>query len=70
MNRDHPLEIDGLELDALNEKGKPVETRLKDVKSAISIFRTLFKADEKSLANFLKKPNVCQINRSRYTLNQ
>ena len=51
MNRDHPLEIDGLELDALNEKGKPVETRLKDVKSAISIFRTLFKADEKSAVN-------------------
>ena len=51
MNRDYPLEIDGLELDALNEKGKPVETRLKDVKSAISIFRTLFKADEKSAVN-------------------
>jgi len=51
MNRDHPLEIDGLELDALNEKGKPVETRLKDVKSAVSIFKTLFKADEKSAVN-------------------
>ena len=48
---DHPLEIDGLELEALTEKGKPVETRLKDVKSAISIFKTLFKADEKSAVN-------------------
>jgi len=51
MNDDHPLEIDGLELDALNEEGKPVVTRLKDVKSALSIFRTLFKADEKSAVN-------------------
>ena len=51
MNDDHPLEIDGLELGALNEKGKPVATRLKDVKSALSIFRTLFKADEKSAVN-------------------
>ena len=42
---DHPLEIDGLELEALTEKGKPVENRLKDVKSAIAIFKTLFKAD-------------------------
>lgn len=51
MNSDHPLEIDGLELDALDEKGKPVETRLKDVKSALAIFKTLFKADEKSAVN-------------------
>ena len=51
MNGDHPLEIDGLELDALTDKGKPVETRLKDVKSAISIFQTLYKADEKSAVN-------------------
>ena len=48
---DHPLEIDGLELEALTEKGKPVENRLKDVKSAIAIFKTLFKADEKSAVN-------------------
>ena len=51
MNADYPLDIDGLELGALTEKGKPVETRLKDVKSAISIFKTLFKADEKSAVN-------------------
>lgn len=51
MNDDYPLDIDGLELGALTEKGKPVETRLKDVKSAISIFKTLFKADEKSAVN-------------------
>tara|TARA_R110002051_G_scaffold237457_1_gene298337 strand:- start:4478 stop:6727 length:2250 start_codon:yes stop_codon:yes gene_type:complete len=51
MDADHPLEIDGLELDSLNEKGKPVETRLKNVKSAIAIFMTLAKADEKSAVN-------------------
>jgi len=51
MNADYPLDIDGLELGALTDKGKPVETRLKDVKSAISIFKTLFKADEKSAVN-------------------
>ena len=51
MATDYPLEIDGLELDALTEKGKPVETRLKDVKCAISIFNTLAKADEKSAVN-------------------
>ena len=43
MMNDHPLEIDGLELASLDDKGKPVETRLKDVKSAIAIFKTLFK---------------------------
>tara|TARA_R110002020_G_scaffold178191_3_gene371055 strand:- start:2529 stop:4790 length:2262 start_codon:yes stop_codon:yes gene_type:complete len=43
--------IDGLDLGSLDEKGKPVETRLKDVKSAISIFNTLLKADEKSSVN-------------------
>ena len=48
---EHPLEIDGLELDALTEKGNPVETRLKDVSSALSIFKTLAKADEKSAIN-------------------
>jgi hypothetical protein len=51
MMNDHPLEIDGLELAALDDKGKPVVTRLKDVKSAIAIFKTLFKADEKSAVN-------------------
>jgi hypothetical protein len=51
MDADHPLIIDGLELDSLNEKGKPVETRLKNVQSALSIFQTLAKADEKSSIN-------------------
>jgi hypothetical protein len=51
MATDYPLEIDGLELDALDEKGKAVETRLKNVKSALSIFHTLAKADEKSSVN-------------------
>jgi len=51
MANDYPLEIDGLELGALDEKGKAVETRLKNVKCAISIFQTLAKADEKSSVN-------------------
>ena len=51
MTKEHPLEIDGLELSALDDKDKPVKTRLKDVKSAISIFHTLLKADEKSSVN-------------------
>jgi len=51
MATDYPLDIDGLDLGSLDEKGKPVETRLKDVKSAISIFNTLAKADEKSSVN-------------------
>jgi len=42
------LDIDGLALDALDEKGKPVETRLKDVASALSIFASLRRGDEKS----------------------
>ena len=46
-----PLDIDGLDLGSLDEKGKPVETRLKDVKSALSIFNTLRMADEKSAVN-------------------
>ena len=45
------LEIDALDLGSLDEKGKPVESRLKDVKAAISIFQTLRKADEKSAVN-------------------
>jgi predicted transcriptional regulator YdeE len=42
------LDIDGLALEALDEKGKPVETRLKDVQSALSIFNALRRGDEKS----------------------
>ena len=42
------LDIDGLALEALDEKGKPVETRLKDVNSALSIFSALRRGDEKS----------------------
>ena len=45
------LEIDALDLGSLDEKGKPVQTRLKDVNSAVSIFQTLRKADEKSAVN-------------------
>ena len=48
---DRPLDIDGLDLGSLTEKGKPVTTRLKDVKSAVSIFSTLLRADEKSSVN-------------------
>ena len=44
-------ELDGLDLQSLDEKGKAVKTRLKDVKSAVGIFSTLFKADEKSAVN-------------------
>ena len=51
MATEYPLEIDGLELDSLDEKGKAVETRLKNVKAALSIFQTLAKADEKSSVN-------------------
>jgi len=46
-----PLDIDGLNLASLDDKGKPVKTRLKDVDSALSIFNTLRKADEKSSVN-------------------
>ena len=42
------LDIDGLDLGSLDEKGKPVETRLKDVASALSIFNNLRRGDEKS----------------------
>lgn len=45
------LEIDALDLGSLDEKKKPVKTRLRDVNSAISIFQTLRKADEKSAVN-------------------
>lgn len=44
--------IDALsELGNLDERGKPEKSRLKDVKSAISIFRNLQKADEASSIN-------------------
>ena len=39
------------DLGSLDEKGEPVASRLKDVKSAISIFNGLMKADEKSAIN-------------------
>lgn len=39
------------DLGSLDEAGKPVESRLKDVKSALSIFQGLLKADEKSAVN-------------------
>ena len=39
------------ELGSLDKKGKPVKTRLKDVKSAINIFENLRRADEGSSIN-------------------
>jgi len=39
------------DLGSLDEKGKPVKSRLKDVKSALAIFNNLLKADEKSAVN-------------------
>jgi len=46
------LELNALDgLDSLDEKGKPVESRIKNVKSAISIFEALRKADEGSSIN-------------------
>lgn len=39
------------DLGSLDETGKPVKSRLKDVKSALSIFQGLLKADEKSAVN-------------------
>jgi ribosome-associated translation inhibitor RaiA len=45
------IDLDGLDLGSLDEKGKPVETRLKDVSSAVGLFATLLKADEKSAVN-------------------
>lgn len=41
-------ELDGLELSPFDDKGKQVESRLRDVKSALSIFNTLLRADEGS----------------------
>ena len=48
---EYPLDIDGLDLGALTDEGKPVTTRLKDVKSAVGIFNTLLRADERSAVN-------------------
>ena len=45
------IDLDGLDLGSLDERGKPVETRLKDVKAAVGIFATLLRADEKSAVN-------------------
>ena len=45
------IDLDGLDLGSLDEKGKPVVTRLKDVKAAVGIFATLLRADEKSAVN-------------------
>tara|TARA_B100000530_G_scaffold148759_1_gene93336 strand:+ start:1265 stop:3529 length:2265 start_codon:yes stop_codon:yes gene_type:complete len=46
------LEIEALEgLGSLDEKGKPVKSRLKDVKSAVALFHTLRRADEGSSNN-------------------
>ena len=45
------IDLDGLDLGSLDDKGKPVESRLRDVKSAVGIFATLLRADEKSAVN-------------------
>ena len=46
------VELNALDgLGSLNKKGKPVTTRLKDVKSALVLFNALRKADEGSSAN-------------------
>jgi len=46
------LEIEALDgLGAFDEKGKPLKSRLKDVKSALAIFDNLRKADEQSSLN-------------------
>lgn len=44
-------ELESLELSPYDEKGKTKETRLKDSKSALSIYRTLLRADEASATN-------------------
>ena len=43
--------LESLDLGGLDEKGKPVEQRLKDVKSAINIFTALHRSDEASAVN-------------------
>ena len=46
------LDLNALDgLGALDEKGKPLKSRLKDVKSATALFQTLRRADEGSSAN-------------------
>ena len=46
------LEIEALDgLGSLDEKGKPLVSRLKDVKSALAVFNNLRKADEQSSVN-------------------
>ena len=45
------MELNALDgLGSLTESGKPVKTRLKDVKSAVGLFQTLRRADEGSSA--------------------
>ena len=49
---DTTFELNALDgLGSLDEKGKPVKSRLKDVKSALSIFENLRRADEQSSIN-------------------
>ena len=43
--------LESLDLAGLDEKGKPAEQRLKDVKSATNIFHALHRADEASAVN-------------------
>lgn len=43
--------LDSLELEGLNDKGKPVKERLKNVSAALGIYDTLLKADEQSSVN-------------------
>ena len=52
MSSDTQFEIDALDkLGSLDASGKPVVTRLKDVKSALAIYNGLLKADERSSVN-------------------
>lgn len=43
--------LDSLQLEGLDEKGKPAKERLKDVTAALGIYSVLLKADEKSSVN-------------------
>jgi len=43
--------LDSFGLDTLNPNGKPVKTRMGDVKSALSIYNTLLTEDRKSSIN-------------------
>jgi len=52
MPASQTLEINSLDdLGSLDEKGSPVKSRLKDCKSALSLFNTLRRADEQSSLN-------------------